>query len=371
MVMGRRADVHTAGAAIAAVDVLGLVGSFAAALARVPLRAPWRGPRNPLRNIAVGSTREFIRSLMGYMTSLPIDEFRSLELLLDDVSRAVLPPFVSAQGVRMSSGEVGGVPGLWFRARDGEPVGRMVYLHGGGYIGTSPSMYALFMAHLARVTRCEVFAADYRLAPEFPFPAATEDIVSVLHALLEEGMSDQRLFIAGDSGGGGLAGSVLHSCELQGVPAPAAVVLFSPEVSLVLNEPSVTENAALDVLPWNVPTNPYLHGLDPQDAAVSLLCQDLSSWPPTFVAYGRDEIFRDAIRSFVDRLTDAGNRCEAHEAEGMFHVFPFLLPWARESREVYERVGEFIARIVDADERAAAAGPAAQPATSSDRAAAG
>jgi acetyl esterase len=41
-------------------------------------------------------------------------------------------------------------------------------------------MYALFMAHLARVTGCAVFVADYRLAPEFPFPAAVDDIVAVV-----------------------------------------------------------------------------------------------------------------------------------------------------------------------------------------------
>ena len=268
--------------------------------------------------------------------------------MLDDISRAVLPPFVNAQGVSMSADVVGGVPGLWFRVRDTEPSARMVYLHGGGYIGTSPTMYALFMSHLARVTGCEVFAADYRLAPEFPYPAATNDILAVITALHEIHDVDGvhlPLFIAGDSGGGGLAGSVLNAEAMQGIMRPAAVVLFSPEVSLALKEPSVAQNAQLDILPWNVPSNPYLHGLDPDDAGVSILRQDLSQWPPTFVAYGRDEIFRDAIRTFVDKLTDAGNFCEAYEAEGMFHVFPFLLPWARESRQVYDRVGEFLARV--------------------------
>ena len=209
-------------------------------------------------------------------------------------------------------------------------------------------MYAVFMAHLARVTHCDVFVADYRLAPEFPYPAATDDIVAIVQQLLDEGLPAERLFMAGDSGGGGLVGSVLHACVLDDLPLPAAVVLFSPEVSLVLKDPSVTDNAALDVLPWNVPTNPYLHGLEPDDPAVSLLHQDLSLWPPTFVSYGDDEIFRDAIRTFVERLDAAGIRCEAHEAVGMFHVFPFLLPWARESGRVYDQVGDFIALTVAA-----------------------
>jgi len=165
--------------------------------------------------------------------------------------------------------------------------------------------------------------------------------------LIHDGTPQGRLFLAGDSGGGGLVGSVLNDCVLGGTPLPDAVVLFSPEVSLTLNEPSVSENAALDVLPWNVPTNPYRHGFDPRDPAVSLLHQDLSLWPPTFLAYGEDEIFRDAIRTFHERLDDAGIRCEAHEVADMFHVFPFLLPWARESRDVYHQVGEFIASVVD------------------------
>jgi monoterpene epsilon-lactone hydrolase len=279
---------------------------------------------------------------MGYMTSLPIDEFRALERVLDGVSRVVLPPFVRAQGVTMTADTVGDVPGLWFRATGSDPVATIVYLHGGGYIGTSPSMYAVFMAHLARVTGCRVFVADYRLAPEFPYPAATEDAVAVIRQLRRGGTPRDRLIIAGDSGGGGLAGSVLNSCTLHDIEMPAAVVLFSPEVSLVLNEPSVSQNAALDVLPWNMPSNPYLHGLDPQDPAVSLLHQDLSRWPPTFLTYGADEIMRDALRAFSNRLADAGVRCETHEVANMFHAFPFLLPWTHESQEVYREVGHFI-----------------------------
>jgi acetyl esterase/lipase len=203
-------------------------------------------------------------------------------------------------------------------------------------------MYALFVAHLARVTGCEVFVADYRLAPEFPYPAATDDVVAVIRQLVSTGTPPERLIIAGDSGGGGLAGSVLRDCIVCDIGKPAAVVLFSPEVSLVFNEPSVSENAALDVLPWNIPTNPYLHGLDPQDPAVSLLRQDLSHWPPTFLSYGGDEVMRDALRTFAERLNAAGVPAETHETPNMFHVFPFLLPWTAESQQVYQQIGRFI-----------------------------
>ena len=156
---------------------------------------------------------------------------------------------------------------------------------------------------------------------------------------------DRRFLIAGDSGGGGLAGSLLYEMGARGMRRPAGVLLFSPEISLVFDEPSVTENAPYDVLPWNIPTNSYLHGLDPRDVAVS--GSDVTAWPPTFIAYGGDEIFRDPIRELVDRLRAAGVPTDAHEQPGMFHVFPVLVPWAASSRATYARAGAFVARIAE------------------------
>src|SRR5580704_7460964 len=113
MVMASRPGVEVASAPVAAVDLLGLASALAGAALRIPLRAPWRGPSSPLRNIAVSSTREFVRSLMGYVTALPIDEFRAVEQVLDELSGFVLPPFVTARRVRMTSATIAGVPGLW------------------------------------------------------------------------------------------------------------------------------------------------------------------------------------------------------------------------------------------------------------------
>jgi monoterpene epsilon-lactone hydrolase len=353
MVMSDRPEVRTASWPIAAVDVAGLASGFMGAMGRLPFRDPWRGPGNYARNLAVSATREFVRSLLGYASSLPIDEFRSLERVLDGIAGQVLPPLVTLQGIASQPEVIGGVPGVWFRPPrpEGDPPhggagqgwpGTIVYLHGGGYIGTSPRMYALFMAHLARVTGCAVFVADYRLAPEFPFPAAVDDVMAVTNHLLEDGLAPGRLLIAGDSGGGGLVGTVLQRIKEANLIRPAAVLLFSPEVSLTLSEDSVVDNAPLDVLPWNIPVNSYLHGIDPDDERVDVLLDDLTEWPPTFLVYGADEIFRDAIRELAGKLHAEGVRHDISEVEGMFHVFPFLLPWARESRDVYHRAGDFV-----------------------------
>lgn len=348
MVMGKRDDVETASVPIATVALVGLGQQLVNALARVPFRRPWVGPSTLAHNLGESTTRQVVRSFMGYSSSLPIEEFRSIEVVLDDLCRVVLPPFVRGLGVEMRAETLGGVPGLRYRRRDRDPVGTILYLHGGGYIGTSPTMYAAFTGWLAHETGCDIFVADYRLAPEFPYPAGRDDALAVIRALLDDGLDPDALFLAGDSGGGGLATSVLVAIQEEGLPTPAGLLLFSPEVDLVLDEPSVTENASNDILPWNIPVAAYAHGVDPAELSPAL--GDCTHYPPTFVAFGDLEMFRDPIRRFVSELDGAGIPTTVVEAPNMFHVFPILMPWANSSRETYRAVGRFVAeQLVRAD----------------------
>ena len=105
----------------------------------------------------------------------------------------------------------------------------------------------------------------------------------------------------------------------------------------------MASNATRDILPWNIPTSSYLHGRSAGDGSVSAIDQDVSGWPPTFVSFGSDEMFRDAIRVFVAHLESSGVDTAALEEPGMFHVFPILMPWADASRRTYRAVGQFVA----------------------------
>ncbi len=347
MAMGNRPEVATAPAPVVALDVTLMAQQLAVALARVPFRRPFEGPSSLLSNLGMSVTREVIRSFMGYCSSLRIPEFRSLELVMDDVCKVIMPPFVHSLDVEMHETEFGGVPGILYVPAGDRPIGVIVYLHGGGYIGTSPTMYAFFTARVCRETGCAVFVADYRLAPEFPFPAGAEDASAVYHDLVALDIMPNRIFLAGDSGGGGLANTLLLADPERIKPVrPAGLVLFSPEVDLRLDEESITENADHDILPWNIPTASYLHGFDATSASVSPLTADLRGFPPSCVSWGGDEMFRDPIRRYVERLRAEGCNVDAKEYEGMFHVFQILMPWADDSRDVFRRVRRFIHEIV-------------------------
>jgi len=349
MVMGRRPEVKTASAPVAAFAVTGLAAQLAIALASVVFRRPWEGSGGRLHNVGAAVTRTVLRAFIGYATSLPIPEFRSVEILIDDICRVVLPPFLKGLGVTVEETHLGGVSVLEYRPRDGAHRAAILYLHGGGFIGTSPSMYAAFTGWIAHETACPVFVPDYRLAPEFPYPASLLDATSVYEAMLASGLPAKRLFVAGDSGGGNLATALLVDVPGRHLQRPAGLILFSPEVSLALDEPSITENAQRDILPWNIPVRPYLHGLEPGDERASVVDADLRGFPPTFVAFGGDEMFRDPIRRFVERLERSCVDTTAIEEPDMFHVFPILMPWADESRRVYRAVSAFVHKRLESE----------------------
>jgi acetyl esterase/lipase len=150
--------------------------------------------------------------------------------------------------------------------------------------------------------------------------------------------------VAGDSGGGGLVTSLLEEVGVQRLPNPAAAVLLSPEVELVMGEPSVVANAARDVLPRTVPVRPYLGGESATDPLVSAVYADVAGFPPTFVAYGTEEIFREEIEELVAHLRDRGVDVEALAAPHEYHVYEILMPWAEASRATFGAIAAFVDR---------------------------
>jgi acetyl esterase/lipase len=347
MVMADRSEVPTANLPLSAIAVAGLAQNVITGLAKVPFRQPFHGVLSPLENVAAATTRQVVRTFMGYSSSLPVEEFRSIELVLDRLSRVVLPPWVRLRrGVDRSTGEIAGVPGIWLRPRGVTPRATILYLHGGGYIGTSPEMYTAWVSTLVAGTGAEAFVPDYRLAPEFPFPAGVDDARAV-HDALRPRAAGGVLIVAGDSGGGGLATSLVEDLDERGEPGPDGLVLLSPEVDLDLDDPSISENAMSDILPWNIPVSPYLRGVDPADHRVSALHARVDCYPPTIVVSGGAEMFRDSVRRLVARMEEEDVAVQAVEVDGAFHVFPILLPWSHCAKDVVERIDDFVDGLVE------------------------
>jgi acetyl esterase/lipase len=257
----------------------------------------------------------------------------------------------AADGVANEAATVGGVPGWWCRPAEAQADAAILYLHGGGYGVGSAQAYRNFVGQIAARARIAAFVADYRLAPERPFPAAVEDAEAAYRGLARMGV--ERIAIVGDSAGGGLALStaVRLSREAPGGDVrPIAVVALSPWTDLALTGESLTTRAKHDPLLTrailDAAAKHYLGAADLRTPEASPLFADLAGLPPVLLHVGDDEILLDDARRIARRLREAGGSSELHVWRGMVHVFPANVALLHAAREALDIVGEFLRRAV-------------------------
>ncbi|MBO0898419.1 alpha/beta hydrolase [Cellulomonas sp. zg-ZUI22] len=251
----------------------------------------------------------------------------------------------AAPDVTVTPVTVGGVPGL--RA---EPptttAGTLLYLHGGGYsIGSARSGLALATA-LARRAGTSAVSLDYRLAPEAVFPAAVDDGLAAYRALLDQD-PPERLAMAGDSAGAGLALAVLLRARDAGLPLPAAVVAMSPWVDLTLTGESLRTHEALDPIFDAAGIAQiaalYLGGADPSDPTASPLHADLHGLPPLLVQVGSHEVLLDDATRLAARAASAHVDVVLEVVAGAPHVFQHFAGRLEEADLALDRAGRFLA----------------------------
>ncbi|KAI0912003.1 alpha/beta-hydrolase [Ustulina deusta] len=124
----------------------------------------------------------------------------------------------------------------------------MLYIHGGGYFFGSVDEHRYQMQRHARKLKARVFAPEYRLAPQFPFPCGLQDCLAAYLYLLKT-QDPSTIVLAGDSAGGGMVLSTLVTLRDRGLPLPAGAILISPWVDLTHSFPSVSGDCPLDYIP--------------------------------------------------------------------------------------------------------------------------
>lgn len=202
----------------------------------------------------------------------------------------------------------------------------MLYLHGGGYIAGNPQTHRAITARLAHRLGVAVFALDYRLAPEHPYPAALEDALAAWRWLLDGGWRADRLWLAGDSAGGGLALALMLACRQQGLPLPMATALFSPWTDLTCSGAAITENAKrcawFTAQQLDFAAGLYAGGHAASDPLISPLLGDLSGLPPLLVHVSDSELLRDDSLRLEAKARAAASPVRLRVWHGLPHAWP-------------------------------------------------
>lgn len=244
----------------------------------------------------------------------------------------------------------GAVSGEWVEPVEGSLNDNVIlYMHGGAYISGSPRTHRALTAELARSTGSRVLVLNYRLAPEFGFPAWLEDSVSAYQFLLSQGHRPEQIVFAGDSAGGNLVLVTLLKLREQTLPLPAGAICLSPWTDFSCSYHSHQLNARKDVMlnPKALKILGKFHaaGQDMKTPLLSPAHAELHDFPPLMVHVGTDEILLDDARSLRRNAKRAGVRLKYREWPEMPHVFPLFHHYLPEGRKAIGQMADFVQHV--------------------------
>ena len=275
--------------------------------------------------------------------------------------RRLLRELVSAQPlpaeVTVTTAALGGVPTAEITVAGIEPRHVVLYFHGGVYVIGDAFLAAELASQVGRRTHARVISVDYRLAPEYPYPAAVDDALAAYEALLHNGIAPSDIAFAGGSAGGGLAIATLVNARDHGLPLPAATFVMSPYADLTLAGTTMETRGDVDPLLSRELLQPrvadYTSGQDAALGLISPVFADLSGLPPLIIQAGTHEVLLDDALRLARQAATADVEVTLDITPGVPHVFQAYHAILDEAAAALDRAGRLLSAHLAGAERVA------------------
>lgn len=255
-------------------------------------------------------------------------------------------------GVTAVQGEMGGVPVWILTPKDLPEVNRdriLLNLHGGGYVlgaGEAGMQEAVLMAGIGKF---KVVYADYRMAPDFPYPAAVDDAMAVYRELLKTTPAE-KIGVFGTSTGGGMTLILALRAKTEKLPLPAALAAGTPWTDMSKTGDTYFINEGVDniLVSYNGwvgdAARLYAGKHDLKDPMLSPVYGDISGFPPTILTSGtRDLFLSNTVRMHL-KLRQAGVPADLIVFEGISHAHYHMSPEAPETKFHFTELKRFFER---------------------------
>ena len=266
----------------------------------------------------------------------------------DDTATAI------ADDVSVREVEIDGMFADWILTPNADLNSRILYLHGGGYSVGSKISHRRLAADIAHASKSAVLVLDYRLAPEFKYPAPVEDALVAYGWMRNVGPQGEQdckyAFIAGDSAGGGLTLATVLAAKESGIPLPDGCITLSAWTDLAMTGESIKTRSEVDPILSDkeglfLASSVYLGDIPADTPGASPLYGEFTDFPPLLMQVGDLEILLDDTIRVAELARSQGVKVDLHvEPEG-YHVYPLFAPNAPESIAAIEQIGGFIQNI--------------------------
>ncbi|HYE68327.1 MAG TPA: alpha/beta hydrolase [Anaerovoracaceae bacterium] len=245
------------------------------------------------------------------------------------------------KGIEILRQTMNGVSYEVFRHPSGKKGKVILYFHGGGFcLGIFPANRE-FAARICSMTETDVYMPDYRLAPEYPFPAALEDAIAAYRGIVGNGFNGKDVIIMGDSSGCALAVSALLALKQSSIEMPCALNFITPVFDLAGKGDSFTSKAAKDpfklVDPLGI-AKIYVAANNPTSPAISPLYGELDGLPPVLIHAAEHDVFLSDSTRFAEKAENAGVKVDIRVWRKMWHIFHMQAPFVPESKKALDEI---------------------------------
>jgi monoterpene epsilon-lactone hydrolase len=268
--------------------------------------------------------------LPGFWNDHPKDaaEWKALIKTRADVIIKTLPAMREKLGVKMEQATIAGV-NCYILTPDNMPEQNrnrlLVHVHGGGYVfapGEAAAREAILMAGYGKF---KVISIDYRMPPDFPYPAAMDDAMAVWKEVAKTN-DPKKMAIFGTSTGGGMTLAMVLRAKAEGLPLPGATAPGTPWSDMTKTGDTYFTNEKVDnILVSNDgwlgdAAKLYANGHDLKDPQLSPIYGDFAGFPPTILTSGTRDLFLSNTVRTHRKLRQAGVVADLHVFEGQSHA---------------------------------------------------
>ncbi len=276
-------------------------------------------------------------------------EWKELIAMLAARGAAVQPAIREKLGVTMQPAVIGGVKAYILTPKEIPARNRdrlLVHVHGGGYVynpGEAGTQEATLMAAYGGF---KVLSFDYRMPPDYPYPAAMDDAMAVWKAALKM-QKPRNMAIFGTSTGGGMTLAMILRAKQEHLPLPAAIAPGTPWSDLTETGDTYKTNEWLDNILVSYSgylshaAQLYANGHDLKDPQLSPIYGDFHGFPPAILTSGTRDLFLSLTVLTHRKLRQAGVEAQLQVFEGMSHAQYQFDPFAPETKEAFTEIARF------------------------------
>ncbi len=234
-----------------------------------------------------------------------------------------------------------------------EPGPCFIYLHGGGFVTGSVESHEGITRRVASGTGYRVLSVDYRLAPQFSYPAGPDDCEIVLNWAIdgygqdEWGIDRHNLSLGGDSAGGNMTAYLAQKYRDK----LKAQILFYPLMQLVdfkPPKPGPQDWLQLGFMALKFIDEHYVNGYDPSETRLSPLFEEnLKDVPPAYVLTCGLDPLRDEGKLYADKLSAQGVAVQYWHEKMMPHGFLNFAKMFPKGRKIPLDAADFLRKYME------------------------